>query len=404
MPAPTSDQIRARFPALASGYVFMDNAGGSQVPGAVADAVRDYMTRCYVQVGADYPASREATQTVAEAHAFIETLMGGQDAGRAILGPSTTALFRMLANAYADVWQPGDEIVVAENSHEAGIAPWVALEKRGMKVRWWLADPDTGACPLEALNELLNDRTKLVALPHTSNILGGVEDIAGAVRAARRVGAKVVADGVAYAPHRLMDVAPWGVDWYAFSTYKVFGPHMAALWGSREAQAELEGPNHFFISKQDIPYKFELGGVLHEGCAGMLALRDYFAFLADLPEFSRAAVETGYARIAALERPMTESILDLLRSCPGVRIAGIAQAGEGRLPTVSFTHRTVSSKAIADEAAKHGIRHGHYYAYRLLQRMGIEPEDGVARVSLAHTNTAEEVAKLVRVLDPVLNA
>lgn len=403
---PTCDDIRAKFPALASGYAFMDNAGGSQVPVAVADAIRDYMTRSYVQIGADYPASLEATETVAKAHAFIETLMGGLDAGRAILGPSTTALLRILANAYADVWKPGDEIVVAENGHEANIGPWVALERRGMKVRWWWADPETGVCPTEALHGLLNEKTRLIALPHASNILGGVENLQGAIEAARRVGAKVVADGVAYAPHRLMSVAGWGVDWYAFSTYKVFGPHMAALWGRHEAQAEIEGPNHFFVPKTDLPYKFELGGVLHEGCAGLLALEDYFAFLAGLPLLHRIAMEGAYSRIAEIEAPLAERPLGFLRSCPDVRILGGSDAGPDRLPTVSFTHRCVSSKAIADEAAKHGIgmRWGHYYAYRLLQRMGVDPEQGVARISLAHTNTVEEVDRLIAVLVPILGA
>lgn len=369
----------------------MDNAGGSQVPQDVLDAIRAYMESSYVQVGADYPASRVATETVERAHTFAERLMGSEGQGTAIFGPSTSALLRMLADACADSLPPG-EVVVAESGHEANVSPWIHLERRGWTERLWPCDPETGVCRAEGLAPLLSPNTRIVAFPHVSNLLGGVEEIAEVVALAKTVGARTVVDGVAYAPHLPMRVAEWGVDWYAFSTYKVFGPHMAALWGRSEALAELEGPGHFFISRNDVPYKFELGGVNHESCAGLLGTERYLDWMG------------GMDRVAEFERPLTETLLGFLRTCPDVRVVGRSDAGTGRLPTVSFVHRSVSSRQIADEADRHGfgMRWGHFYSYRLLQAMGIEPEEGVARISLAHTNTLEEVERWIDAMSPVL--
>ncbi len=395
---PTLHEIRARFPALATEFAFMDNAGGSQVPEDVIDAVGDYYRSSYVQVGADYPASVAATRTVSEAHSFVERLMGAGSSGKAILGSSTSALLRMLADAYAEALPAGSEIVVAESGHEANVSPWMHLRKRGFEVKLWPIDPKSGICRPETLAPLLSNRTRLVAMPHVSNILGGVEDIETPTKMAHEVGARVVVDGVAYAPHLAMQVADWGVDWYAFSTYKVFAPHMAALYGTHEAQAELEGPGHFFVPREDVPYKFELGGVNHEGCAGLLGLERYLSFLAG------GDPAGAWPKIEALEQPLTAELLGFLARFPDVRVVGRAEAGAGRLPTVSFVHRSRTSKSLADAAAAEGIgiRWGHFYSYRLLAAMGIVPEEGVTRVSLAHTNSGEELEKLFSVLGPLL--
>lgn len=399
--APSTADVRAKFPSLADGYAFMDNAGGSQVPRAVADAIRDYMLTSYVQIGADYPASKRATQNVADAHAIVETLMGGGDAGRVILGHSSSSLFRMLADCYAETLQPGDEIIVAENGHEANVSPWLHLGGRGFTVKMWEADPSTGSCEIDSLRGLLSSRTKLVAFPHVSNVLGEVAPLNEIVETVHRAGARVVVDGVAYAPHLPMDVAKWGVDWYGFSCYKVFGPHIGALWGSHGAQAEVTGPGHSIVAKDNVPYKFELGGVNHECCAGLNAVAGYLAFLAGSSSLERSAAVQSMKVVDALERPLTEQFLAFLKSKRMVRIIGPSEA---RLPIVSFVHESVPSKAIADEAANHeiGMRWGNFYSYRLLDRVGVPAATGVARASFAHYNTAEEIDRLIRALDPIL--
>jgi len=400
------DRIRGQFPALAGDTIFFENAGGSQVPAVVADGIRDYMLSSYVQLGAGYPLSQRCTELVDAAHDFMRLLMNGDD-GEAILGPSTSALLQMLAGCYSRALTQGSEIVVAQTGHEANVGPWKKIERFGFPIRWWEMDPATCTCSIERLEGLLNERTALVAFPHVSNLLGDIVDVRAITDLVHAAGARVVVDGVAYAPHRAIDVAAWNVDWYAFSTYKVYGPHMAALWGRHDVIAELDGPNHFFIPDDELPYKFEVGGVSHESCAGVLGLKDYLAFLADgssETKTDRAAVERAFDLMAACELPLQERLVEYLQSRDDVRIVGPDHAGPSRVPTISFVHSSKSSAeitAVVDRSGI-GIRHGHMYAYHLCEALGLDPEDGVVRVSLVHYNTMDEVERLIEVLETAM--
>ncbi|MFH2002489.1 MAG: aminotransferase class V-fold PLP-dependent enzyme [Planctomycetota bacterium] len=401
------ERIRSRFPALASNTVFLENAGGSQVPEVVARRMHEYMLNSYVQLDAGYALSSAATEMVHEAHDFINLFMNGTRSGKVAFGPSCSVLCRMLADCYGGILSPGDEIVVAETGHEANTGPWMNLKRMGVEVRLWKMDPRTFSCPLKSLERMLNARTRVLAFPHVSNLLGGIEEIEAATRLAHKHGARVVVDGVAYAPHRAMDVEAWDVDWYVYSTYKVYGPHMAVLYGKHEAYAELTGPNHYFIPDDEIPYKFELGGASHEGCRGLLALGEYLNFLA-----GRAAHET-------MNRETIVRAFDIMKQCeskpqarlirylidhPRVRIIGPESASEERVATISFVHEELPSKRIAQAAHDHniGIRNGHMYAHRLCKALNLDPDDGVVRVSLVHYNTIEEIDRLIEVLDKVL--
>ncbi|MDZ4806342.1 MAG: cysteine desulfurase-like protein [Candidatus Eisenbacteria bacterium] len=398
--------LRARFPALAGQTIYFENAGGSQLPDVVIDAMTDYLRHHYVQLGAGYPASREATRIVDEAHAFARRLVGTEN-GHAILGASTTILLRILADCYADILPPKSEIVISEAGHEANINPWLRLERAGHVIRWWRVDPTREDAPLSSLDALLNEHTRLVVLPQVSNLLGAVTDVAEVARRAHRVGARVVVDGVAFAAHRPVDVTDWDVDWYVFSNYKVYGPHMAVLYGSAAAVAELTGPNHFFIPKEMVPYKFELGGSNHEGCAGLVALGRYLNVVAGRPEADpcdRETVVSAFQRMGSLELPLQARLISWLADRPGVRIVGPGTAGPERVPVISFRVAGRASAEICRAVDDTGvaIRSGHMYAYRLCQALGIDPADGVVRVSLLHYNTLAEVDRLIEVLDGVL--
>ena len=400
------ERVRAAFPALASDVVFLENAGGSQVPGVVADAIRDHLLDRYVQLGAGYPRSQEATAVVADAHEWVGRLMHAGD-GHVILGSSTTSLLHMIADAYRNVLRPGQEVVLAQTGHEANMGPWRKLEADGIGVRIWPVDTEDFECTTAALDDLLSDRTALVCFPHVSNLLGDVVDVPALTERVHAAGARVVVDGVAYAPHRRIDCTGWNVDWYVYSTYKVFGPHMAALYGRADAVAELTGPNHFFIAKDDVPYKFELGGASHEGCAGLLALERYLAHLIevdfDAPLTDRQ-LDRAFDLVTALEIEPTRRLIDFLRSKDTVRIVGPDHAEVSRVGTVSFVHAERPSREIVEvvDRSPIAIRHGHMYAYDLCRALDLEPDDGVVRVSLVHYNTPEEIDRLIEVLDPVL--
>jgi cysteine desulfurase family protein (TIGR01976 family) len=396
-------RIRGQFPALAAETIFLENAGGSQVPKVVADRISDYMMSSYVQLGAGYDLSQRASRVVDEAHEFVRLLMNG-GGGEVILGPSTSALLRMLSDCYAKVLRPGSAIVVAQTGHEANVGPWKNLARVGFNFRWWEMDPVSHTCSMAGLDQLLDDRVALVAFPHVSNLLGGIVDVAAVADRAHRAGARVVVDGVAYAPHRAIDVEAWNVDWYAYSTYKVYGPHMGALWGRRDALAELTGPNHFFIPDREVPYKFEVGGVNHEGCAGILGLRDYLAFLAGVSEpetLDRSGIERAFTLMTACELPLQAKLIAYLQSRNDVRIIGPTSTGEDRVGTISFVHGSKTSTEITEAVDRSGIgiRHGHMYAYHLCEAAGLDPDDGVVRVSMVHYNTPGEIDRLIEVLD-----
>lgn len=407
------EAIRGHFPSLAGGTILLENAGGSQVPACVPDAIRRHMLEDYAQLGAGYPMSDRATQTVSRAHDWIETFVNAGDRGRVILGSSCTQIVNMLADAHARGLAADDEIIVFDGGHEANVGPWMRLAQRGLTVHTWRCDPATGRARLEDLEPLLSDRTRLVVMVQVSNLLGAIEDVRAVADRVHAAGARLCVDGVAYAPHRAIDVQALGADWYVYSTYKVYGPHMAACFGTHEAIAALDGPNHFFIPRDAVPYVWEPGGVSHEGCAGLLALRAYLLVLAAMDgepapthpdEIDRSHVERAFAVMTACELPLQERLLAWLDAHPRITLVGPASADpEERITTIAFRHteRTSASIAAAVNARGIGLRHGHMYSLRLCEAMGIPAEDGVVRVSAVHYNTPEEIETLIRVLDEV---
>lgn len=401
-------RLRAFFPSLTGETVFLENAGGSQVPGIVADAVGRFMRETNVQRGCGYRLSERVGEIYERAHAVAEALLGAGDTGRCALGASTSALMRMLADCYADVLLPGDEIVVSEAGHEANVGPWVRLERFGATIRFWPVDRASRRTRIEDLAELVGPRTRVIAFPHVSNVLGDVVDPVAVAEIARPVGARVVVDGVAYAPHAAVDARAYGCDWYVASLYKVFGPHLSALFGAHEAFAELTGPNHFFIPSDAVPYKFELGAAAYELCAGVAAMGDYFRDVASLTPAGagddRANVVAAFGAMEACERAPAARLLDYLRAKPGVRMISPEVAPEHAVGIVSFVHGSLPSAAIARAAWERqiGIRNGSMYANRLIGALGLDPEDGVVRVSLAHYNTLGEIDRLIQVFEETL--
>ena len=168
------EAVRGHFPGLGGGSILLENAGGSQVPECVADAVRDHLLHDYCQLSAGYPASDRATETVERAHRFMDRFVNGDGLGRVVLGSSCTSLMHVLAASLGRTLRDGDEIVVCEQGHEANIGCWLDLERLGATIRWWKVDPATGSLDLDDLRELVGDRTRIVAFPHVSNLLGEI--------------------------------------------------------------------------------------------------------------------------------------------------------------------------------------------------------------------------------------
>jgi len=242
----------------------------------------------------------------------------------------------------------------------------------------------------------LTDRTRLVAFTHVSNVLGGIHDVAALTRIAHDHGAQVCVDGVAYAPHRAIDVRAWDVDYYVFSFYKVYGPHLAMLYGKRALLESLETINHEFIGKE-LPYKLQPGGINYELTYGLTGITDYLDALG-----GKAA---AFDAIAAYEERLAEPLLGFLRGRRGVRICGEPVADQSRrVPTISFSVDGASPEAIVPAVDAHGIgiRHGHFYSHALMRGLGLAQRGGVVRVSMVHYNTTAEIERLVTALDAAI--
>jgi cysteine desulfurase family protein (TIGR01976 family) len=386
--------VRAEFPALASGFAFFDNAGGSQTLARVAGRVRDYLLSTNVQLGASYEVSRASGERVAAANRGMAAYMNAGHEAEIVLGSSTTQLLANLALAMKSTLAPGDELVVSRAEHESNAGPWKRLAAvTGAVVRWWPFDRDTLRLEPRDLEPLLGPRTRLVAFTHVSNLVGSIHDVPAVTRLAHAHGARVLVDGVAYAPHRALDVRAWDVDYYVFSLYKVYGPHMAALYGKRELLAELDVINHDFIGRDAVPYKLQPGNLNFELAHGAGGLFEYVESL--------GGKETAFERIAAHEEALCAPLLAFLRGARGVRVLGEPSADRRlRVPTIGFTveGRTPESIVRAVDPHRIGIRHGDFYTRGLVEDLGIAGAGGVVRASMVHYNTREEVDRLIAVL------
>ncbi len=401
-----SDFVRASFPALDTPWALFDNAGGSVPARAVIQRTVDYMSRIQVQTGASYDLSVEAGSAIAAGRSMAARLLNA-DENETVLGPSSTALCYRLAASLRATWKEGDEVIVTNLDHEANVGPWRALEETGIVIREWRLRPETMALELDDLEELLTDRTRLVAFTHCSNVVGVIQDAAAIARRVREAGALSCADGVAYAPHRRVDVKALDVDFYLVSLYKVFGPHVGMLYGRRDALMGGRSVNHFFVGEGEVPYKYEPGGVTHELVAALPGIGDYLEAVASRSAHGGDPIEAAFAEFTETERVLAAPLLDLLESAPRVQVLGGTDNDPARrVPTVAFTTEGKHASEIPEALDKSqlAVRWGHFYAYRAMEALGLIDQGGVTRISLLHYNTPAEVERLTRALAPLIGA
>ena len=402
------DHVRAEFPALRDGFIYLDNAGGSQVLRRVGDRVRDYLLGSSVQLGASYSRSQDAGARVLAARRSVATLINAAHDDEVVMGGASTALMFQVTQAILPSIQPGDEIIVTNTDHEANIGCWIRLQAAGAVLRFWNINPQTLELQMADLQALLSSRTKWVAMTHASNILGTINPVAQVAALVHAAGARLCVDAVAYAPHRLVDVQASGADLYVFSFYKVFGPHYAVLWGRRELLLGLASLNHYFISADTIPYKLQPGNVNYELSYGCIGISDYLedvgARLGAVGN-TRVKMQAAFDAFERQEDLLAEQLLGFLRSKKNVQIIGLPDTTSGRrVPTISFVVDGVHSETIVRHIDRFGIgiRFGDFYAKRLIEFLGLQDRGGVVRVSMAHYNTSGEIAQLLHHLDEVI--
>ena len=400
--------VRTQFPAFSNDALaekaFFENAGGSYPCRQAVDRLARFYNERKVQPYGAFEPSITAGDEMDEARLRIAGILG-VDADELSFGPSTTQNVYVLAQAFRKILAPGDAVVVTNQDHEANSGPWRNLKDDGIEIREWRIEPSEGQLRLDGLEELLDQRVRLVCFPHCSNIVGQINPVAEICSLAREAGAWTCVDGVSYAPHGLPCVRELGSDIYLFSAYKTYGPHQGLMVIRRELSDGLPNQGHYFNA--DAPHlKFTPAGPDHAQIAACAGIADYIDALyehhcgADAPISKRAGYVSDLMR--KHEETLLAPLLDYLSSKNSIRLVGPNTVAD-RAPTVSVATRKPAMQ-IAKELCRFGIMAGggNFYAVRCLDALGIDPGHGVLRLSFVHYTSKRDIESLVDALEAVI--
>ncbi|MEE4364377.1 MAG: aminotransferase class V-fold PLP-dependent enzyme [Desulfotignum sp.] len=395
--------IRSQFPAFEEpslkGWAFFENAGGSYTCRQVIDILSCFYTRTKVQPYYNYPASRQAGAAMDEAYTRLAAWLNVDEA-EVQFGPSTTQNLYVLAHAFREMWDKGDEIIVSAQDHESNAGFWRRLEKTGITVREWGLDPDTGMLDPADLDDLLSPKTRLLAFPHCSNVVGHVNPVSDIVRKAKAVAdVCVVVDGVAYAPHGLPDIGSLGADIYLFSLYKTWGPHLGLMTIKKPVMDALPNQGHFFNAHLDRK-KMMPAGPDHAQIAAAAGIAQYLDGVYD-HHFSESADPAEKGRLLKQlfqnhENALLTHLMNWLKQRTDIRIIGPDDPSL-RAPTVSIVpkNRSIDEVFAVLTNKKLMTGQGHFYGVRPLLGMNIPMETGVLRLSFLHYTTSDEIQQLI---------
>lgn len=409
------DFVRSNFPAFSrpinDGQSFFENAAGSFACRHTIDALAEYYTDLKVQPYSEFESSRRGGEAMDHSRErWAEAL--GVEAREVVFGPSTSANTYVLSHAFADVLEAGNEVIVTNQDHEANTgAIRRAAERVGCTIKEWTIDPDTGLLDIDQFETLLSERTGLVTVPHASNIIGSENDVTTITKLAHGVGARVIVDGVSFAPHTIPDVGAIGADVYLFSLYKTYSVHQGLMVVRAGLMAELPNQSHFF-NDAVADKRLNPAGPDHAQVAAAGAVLDYVEqFHQHHGGSSTDALRTAVAGASNLwrdhEDALTPRLLDVLANRDDVRLLGPAtlDAVDGhRCPTVAFSPLACDPQQVAHDLVERGIQtsSGHYYAARVLEGLGVDPDRGVVRLSFVHYTSADDVDRAVEALHDVL--
>src|SRR5882724_3160051 len=404
-----STWVRAQFPSLklqvnGQSAAFLDGPAGTQVPKQVIDAVQNYFLTANANTCGSFATSRANDATIASARAAMADFFHC-DPDEVVFGQNMTTITFALARAIGRQLTAGDEIVVTTLDHDANVAPWRALEEKGVVIRQVDIRETDCTLDLDDLRQKITAKTKLVAVGYASNAVGTVNPVAQITKLAHDAGALMFIDAVHYAPHGPIDVRALDCDFLACSPYKFFGPHMGTLYGKREHLLRFQ-PYKVRPASDSLPDRWETGTQVQELIAGIGAAVDYLAELGrrhdPTAKSRREALLAAYRVTRNHEMSMLAKLIPGLLAIPGLRFFGIADAKrfDERCSTVSVRLANHNPTETAKFLGDRGIFtwDGNYYARNLTERLGVEQTGGLLRIGLVHYNTAEEVDRLLSAL------
>jgi cysteine desulfurase family protein (TIGR01976 family) len=377
---------RERFPGVAGGWARLDGPAGTQMVDAAIAAMDEWMRSGRgANHGGAFAAARATDECVERARAAVGRLLGAAPEDVAF-GPSMTAMTMRLSAAVGRTLSPGDEVVVTRLDHDANVRPWViAAERAGATVRWAEPDRETLALPAAAVEAVLSDRTRWVAVTAASNATGTVPELDAIVAAAHAAGARISIDAVAAVPHRRLDLAALGADTLACSAYKWYGPHVGILCGAPGVLSELH-PDKLNPSPDEAPDRFELGTLPFESLAGVTAAAEYM-------------LEVGYDAIRSHEEALLAIAAEGLAEIDAVTLYGDPP---DRVPTLMFNVDGRTSAEVASALAEREVAvwDGNYYAWELERFLGLDPH-GAVRGGFVHYNDETDARRVVEAVHEV---
>jgi cysteine desulfurase family protein (TIGR01976 family) len=398
---------RPLFPALQQEIngrpaAYLDGPGGTQVPQSVIEAMSGYLANGLSNQGGPFYSSRLTDETVLAARRAVMDFYNARRPEEIVFGQNMTSLTFSMSRALARSWQPGDEIIVTRLDHDANIAPWLlAAEDHGVTVRWLDFRPQDCTLALETLPDLLNEKTRLVAVNYASNAVGTISDVKQVVSMAHKVGALVYVDAVHYAPHDMIDVQDLDCDFLASSAYKYFGPHTGVLYGKYE---HLERLTAYKVRPAPTKPagKWETGTQSFESLAGVTAAVDYLASLTNAEGTRRERLVQAMSAIKTYEMDLSAYFLEEATKIPGLRVYGITDVEmlDRRTPTFAVSLAGQSAESVAAYLGEQGVYvwHGHYYALAVMERLGLLESGGLVRIGFVHYNTHEEADRVLESL------
>jgi len=360
----------------------------------VADAIRDALITPMANRGRVTEAERHSDDLVAGCRRALADLLHAEERG-IVFGRSMTQLTFELSRALAKTWQPGDEVVVTRLDHDGNIRPWAyAAEAAGAILRWADFDPDTGELDPAAIEAVLTDRTRLVAVTGASNLIGTRPDLPSIVERAHRVGALCYVDGVHLTAHASVDVAALDADFFACSPYKFLGPHCGVVAG-RPAVLERLTPDKLVPAPDYLPERYEQGTLPYELMAGTTAAVDFLAGIASRPETGsrRDRLVESMTAVEQHEDRLRRYLEDGLGRLPGLTLRSRASR---RTPTLLITFERHAEADAYRFLAERGINApaGSFYAPEASRHLGLGDRGGL-RIGLAPYNTAEDADRLL---------
>jgi cysteine desulfurase family protein (TIGR01976 family) len=397
--------VREQFPALGRthkgrGVVYFDGPGGSQVARQAIDAIRGYMERGGANLHGVFPTSTETEEILANTRLAAGDFLGAAP-DEVAFGANMTTLTFEISRALALGWDEDSEIVVTELDHRANVDPWlIAAAEQGARVRWVRVDPETLTLDQNDLEQIINERTKLVAMGLASNGVGTINDVAAVAEKAHGAGALVAVDAVHAAPHIPLDRDAIGADIITCSAYKFFGPHVGVT-AIRRDLFENMGVYRLDPAPDHIPDKLETGTQNHEGIAGVKGALDFISSLGEGTS-QREKLTSAMKTIEEHEADLATKFRVALRDLPGIKLYA-APNGVRKTPTIAFRVQGHTPEEICARMLEHGffIAAGDFYASTLAEKLGIVDRGGFVRAGLAPYNTEEEVVRFVEVLDEV---